>query len=351
MGQLELRNLAINYGSKPIIQDLSLIIDDGEMVSLLGPSGVGKTTILKAIAGLLQPVSGEIIIDGQGVDHLPPEKRDTVLIFQKPLLFPFLDVGQNIGFGLKMARIEGWAAGKQIDKIIKITGLAGLKDRKIHQLSGGQQQRVALARGLVLEPSVLLLDEPLSNLDAELRQQMRELISSLQTQTRTTMLFVTHDQSEAFAISDRICILLDGRLRQTGTPVELFYQPADSEVSRFFGCTNFIQGKIYNGLFESKFGNCVTSAHDLSEAIAVIRPEDIILSATEIKNGTIGRVTQVQFEGSTSRITIKTDNKNFTALSLRPDFIKDQSVWLHFPPERLHIFPKRKNYDSHNNIR
>ncbi len=338
MGRLELRNLTINYDKKPVIRELSLDIHDGEMVSLLGPSGVGKTTILKAIAGLLQPASGKIIIDGQRVDHLPAEKRDAVLIFQKPLLFPFLDVGQNIGFGLKMAKIKGGVAAKQIDKILQITGLEGLKDRKIHQLSGGQQQRVALARGLVLEPSVLLLDEPLSNLDAELRQQMRELISSVQAETGTTMLFVTHDQSEAFAISDRICVLLDGSLRQTGTPTELFYRPADPDVARFFGCTNFICGEIRNGLFESGFGNCATSLSDSPEAIAAIRPEDIVISSTGITNGRVGRVAQVQFEGSTTRLTIEADNETFTALSLRPDFNKEQSVWLHFPSERLHIF-------------
>ena len=339
MGRLELQNLNISYDNRPIIRDLSLDINDSEIVSLLGPSGVGKTTILKAIAGLLPLASGRIIIDDHPVDHLPAEKRDAVLIFQKPLLFPFLNVGQNIGFGLKMAKIKRLAASKQIDKIIEITGLTGLKNRKIHQLSGGQQQRVALARGLVLEPSILLLDEPLSNLDAKLRQQMRELISNVQTRTGTTMLFVTHDQSEAFAISNRICVLLDGSLRQTGTPTQLFYQPADPDVARFFGCVNFIDGQIDKGMFQGDFARCTTSLSDSPKAIAVIRPEDIILSSDKRENGTVGTVTQIQFEGSTTRVTIETDNKTFTALSLRPDFVVKQSVWLYFPPERLHIFP------------
>jgi ABC-type Fe3+/spermidine/putrescine transport system ATPase subunit len=340
MGQLELQNLTIHYEKKPVIRDFSLAINDGEIVSLLGPSGVGKTTILKAIAGLLKPASGRIIINGSPVDHLPAEKRNAVLIFQKPLLFPFLSVGQNIGFGLKMAKITGRLAASKIDKIIKITGLAGLKNRKTHQLSGGQQQRVALARGLVLKPSILLLDEPLSNLDAELRQQMRELISNVQSQTGTTMLFVTHDQSEAFAISDRICVLLNGSLRQTGTPAELFYQPADPEVARFFGCTNLIRGKIHNGVFQSRFVSCATSLGDAKEAVSVIRPENIGLSPAQTTNGIAGKVTQVQFEGSTTRLTVQTENDTFTTLSLRPDFSLKQSVWLHFPPERLHIFPQ-----------
>ncbi len=239
MGRLEVQDLTVRYSHKPVVHNFSLTVNDGEMVSLLGPSGVGKTTILKAIAGLLHPASGKILINGQCVDHLPAEKRDAVLIFQKPLLFPFLDVGQNIAFGLKMAKVKQASARKKIDRILAITGLEGFKNRKIHQLSGGQQQRVALARGLVLEPSVLLLDEPLSNLDAELRQQMRELISSVQAQTGTTMLFVTHDQSEAFAISDRICVLLDGSLRQTGTPCRALLPTGRSGCCQFFRLHQF----------------------------------------------------------------------------------------------------------------
>lgn len=342
MGQLEIQELTISYENKPIVKNLSIEIYDGEMVSLLGPSGVGKTTILKAIAGLLRPDSGKILINGQRIDHLPAEKRDTVLIFQKPLLFPFLDVGQNIGFGLKMAGVNRAVAEKKIDRIIEITGLTGLKKRKIHQLSGGQQQRVALARGLVLEPSILLLDEPLSNLDAELRQQMRDLICLVQGQTGTTMLFVTHDQSEAFAISDRICVLLGGVLRQTGSPTELFYYPQNAEVARFFGCVNFIKGRIENGVFKSEFVSCKTSLSDAAKATGTIRPEDIVLSASQKDDFQRGRVVQVQFEGSTTRLTILSEQNSFTALTLHPEFHKNQTVWLHLPSNRLHIFPDRK---------
>ncbi len=342
MGKLTLQDLTISYERKPVIQNLSLHIDDGELVSLLGPSGVGKTTILKTIAGLLRPASGSIMINGQRVDHLPAEKRDAVLIFQKPLLFPFLDVGKNIGFGLKMAKINGLAAEKKIDRIIEITGLEGLKNRKIHQLSGGQQQRVALARGLVLEPSVLLLDEPLSNLDAELRRQMRELIGSVQAATGITMLFVTHDQSEAFAISDRICVLLDGRLRQTGTPADLFYRPQDADVAGFFGCTNLISGTIRYGLFEAGFASCPTNLANSQQATAVIRPEDIILSSTKNEGSLSGKITQIQFEGSTTRLSIECKEQVFAVLSLHPDFSPGQPVWLSFPADRLHILPQSR---------
>ena len=324
MGHLELQNLTIGYGETTIIRDLSISIGNGEIVSLLGPSGAGKTTILKAIAGLLQPSAGDILINDIPVDHLPAEKRDAVLIFQKPLLFPFLNVAQNIGFGLKMQQISSREARPRIDKILEITELTGLGDRKIHQLSGGQQQRVALARGLVLEPSILLLDEPLSNLDAGLRQQMRELIRTIQKQTGITMLFVTHDQSEALAISDRVCLLLGGTLRQTGPPEELFYHPADPEVAHFFGCDN-----IFN----------------TGEKTFTIRPEDIkIMEAPpdgpdSSQHCLDGEVTGVSFEGSLTRLTVQVEHGLLTVLCRRPAFRTGQKVRLRMPEECIHFFP------------
>jgi len=337
MGRLELQNITINYGATTIVDNLSIFIDNGEIVSLLGPSGAGKTTILKTIAGLIKPVSGSILIDDVPVNHLPAEKRDTVLVFQKPLLFPFLNVAQNIGFGLKMQKINKKAAEEKINKILEITELAGLSQRKVHQLSGGQQQRVALARGLVLEPSILLLDEPLSNLDAELRQQMRELIQTVQKQTGTTMLFVTHDQSEALAVSDRICLLLGGTLRQTGVPEELFYSPADPEVARFFGCDNIFNtnSSIY------QYGNS-----DTPQQLFTIRPEDIdiISSSKTVADSSLhpsftGEIIKVTFEGRLTRLTVKTEEVHVTVLCKRPTFQVGQTIQLHIPEDRVHYFP------------
>ncbi len=345
MGYLELQNLTINYGKTPIIRDLSLSISNGEIVSLLGPSGAGKTTILKTIAGLLQPASGKILINNIPVNHLPAEKRDAVLIFQKPLLFPFLNVAQNIGFGLKMQQITGIKAEKKIGKILEITELTDLQNRKIHQLSGGQQQRVALARGLVLEPSILLLDEPLSNLDASLRQQMRELIQTVQKQTGTTMLFVTHDQSEALTISDRVCLLLDGRLRQVGKPEELFYLPAAPEVARFFGCNNILCGTDDGKKNITTFSNTHLNRCSNGGKPFTIRPEDIeILSASRtgpevLHQSFEGRVIGVTFEGQLTRLTIEVKKIQITVLCGRPTYRIGQSVRLKMPKNCVHFFP------------
>jgi ABC-type Fe3+/spermidine/putrescine transport system ATPase subunit len=342
MGRLELHALTIRYGAKTVISDLNLQLQDGEVLSLLGPSGAGKSTVLKTVAGLLPLFSGSIAINGQPADHLPAERRDAVLIFQRPLLFPFLNVGQNIAFGLRMTGRRGASARQRIEQMIEITGLQGLEQRWVHQLSGGQQQRVALARGLVLEPSILLLDEPFSSLDAELREQMRELIRTIQQQTKTTMLFVTHDQSEAFGVSDRVALLLDGRLRQIGTPEQVFYRPADIDVARFFGCNNVLPGSIRDGYFlGARRVRVPTKRADCSEAVAMIRPEDVRLHpAVSGSERPTGRISDIRFEGAMSRLTVTTeDGPPLSVLSIRPHWRCGEPVGLEFPVDRLHVFP------------
>jgi len=340
MGELRLKNLTIRYDGEPVVRDFNLEIRDGEMVGLLGPSGTGKTTVLKAVAGLLRPHQGEIFIDGQPVQHLPPEKRSAVMVFQKSLLFPFLNVEQNIAFGLRMQRRQDRDSGKRIRKIMQLTELTGLGRRKVHELSGGQQQRVSLARALVLKPAILLLDEPLSNLDANLRQQMRELIQDIQAETRITTLFVTHDQAEALMISHRVGLLLNGRLRQVGEPRELFYRPADPEVARFFGGCNFITGRIKDGHFHSAFATIPTSLTNGNGHLmtATIRPEDILIT-TESTYNLKGRVKKINFEGSATRIWVQCQDSRFVVLTSDADLSPGQQVGLHLPPEKIRIFP------------
>jgi ABC-type Fe3+/spermidine/putrescine transport system ATPase subunit len=340
MGELLLKNLTIRYGSTPVIRDFNLEVLDGEMVALLGPSGTGKTTVLKAVAGLIQPYQGEIFIDGQPVNNLPPEKRSAVMVFQKSLLFPFLNVAQNIAFGLRMRGRQDRDTRQKIQEIMQLTQLSGLGQRKVHELSGGQQQRVSLARALVLKPAILLLDEPLSNLDANLRQQMRELIQDIQAETRITTLFVTHDQAEALMISHRVGLLLDGRLRQVGEPRDLFYRPADPDVARFFGGCNFIKGRIKDGHFQSEFATVPTSHTNGNGHLrtATIRPEDILI-ASESNYNLQGRVQKINFEGSTTRIWVQCRGNRFVVLTSDADFAPGQNVGLQLPPEKIRIFP------------
>jgi ABC-type Fe3+/spermidine/putrescine transport system ATPase subunit len=340
MGDLILKNLTIHYGGEGVVNDFSLEVRNGEMVSLLGPSGAGKTTVLKAVAGLIQPEKGEIFIDGQPVHDLAPEKRSAVMVFQKTLLFPFLNVEQNIAFGLRMQGYKDANARRRIEQILQLTELTGLGRRKVHQLSGGQQQRVSLARALVLKPAVLLLDEPLSNLDANLRQQMRELIQDIQAETRITTLFVTHDQAEALMISHRVCLLLNGRLRQTGNPRELFYLPADPEVARFFGGCNFIQGRVKDGVFRSEFANVPAPGANGNGHLrtATIRPEDILLSP-DAKYDLHGKIVKTNFEGSATRIWINCRENRFVVLTSDNDYTPGQSVRIHLPPDKIRIFP------------
>lgn len=344
MGALQLENLNIDYGSREVIREFNLTVEDGQMVSILGPSGAGKSTILRAVAGLLEPSGGDIRLNGRSLRGVPPEKRDVIMVFQRALLFPFMNVEQNVAFGLRMQKRSRREIARRIAHILALTRLEGLAHRKVHELSGGQQQRVSLARALVLKPAVLLLDEPLSSLDANLRQQMRELIQEVQIRTGITTVFVTHDQSEALMLSDRVTLLLDGRLRQTGTPRELFYRPVDCDVARFFGGANFFQGTIREGMFYSDLGRFPVgeAGGNGRRLTATIRPEDIAISD---KNSLPlqGVVEKIRFEGSATRLNIRCGDHVLTALTADRHYDAGQVVHLQLPPEKIRVFPRAED--------
>jgi len=340
MGVLALDELSIAYGADTVVRGLTLEVAEGELVSLLGPSGAGKTSVLKAVAGLLAPAGGDVRIDGCSVRGLPPEKRSAVMVFQKPLLFPFMNVAQNIGFGLRMQAVAPAEARRRIRDILELTRLTGFEGRRVHEISGGQQQRVALARALVLKPAILLLDEPLSSLDANLRQQMRELLQDIQSETRVTTLLVTHDQSEALMLSHRIGLLLDGRLRQVGTPHDLFHRPADRAVAEFFGGCNFLTGRLQGGLFACEIGSfpapgVVANGHRLT---AAIRPEDILVGG-DCDHPIPGRVRRTRFEGAATRLWVDCGPVRLVVLTPRGDLLPGQPVCLRLPAEKIRIFP------------
>jgi ABC-type Fe3+/spermidine/putrescine transport system ATPase subunit len=232
---LQLRNVTASYGDAVVLRDLSLEVNGGELLALLGPSGCGKTTMLKIIAGLLEPARGEILFGDQVFSKVPAEKRGAAMVFQKPLLFPHLTVAENIAFGLKMRKVAREDSARRVDEALRMVQLEGYGARRTRELSGGQEQRVSLARALVTNPRVLLLDEPFSALDVGLRVEMRSLVRHLHRRLQITTVFVTHDQEEAVTIADRIAFLIDGNLEQVGRPQDFYTSPRTAEAARFFG--------------------------------------------------------------------------------------------------------------------
>ncbi|HRO58802.1 MAG TPA: ABC transporter ATP-binding protein [Burkholderiaceae bacterium] len=246
MSKLVLRNVSRSFGDFAAVNDLNLTIEEGELVSLLGPSGCGKTTTLRMMAGFLSPTDGTIEVAGKIVSSpgssLPPERRNMSMIFQSYAIWPNMTVAENVGFGLKIRKTPAAEMRRRVDEILEIVQLGALRDRYPAELSGGQQQRVALARSIVVKPAVLLLDEPLSNLDANLREEMRFEIRRLHDEFRITMVYVTHDQAEAMVTSDRIAVMNKGRIEQIDSPYELYCRPKTSFVAGFIGRTNFLEG-------------------------------------------------------------------------------------------------------------
>jgi putative spermidine/putrescine transport system ATP-binding protein len=238
---VSLSDVTLSYGQTVAVPNLNLNIREGELIALLGPSGCGKTTSMRAIAGLLAPASGKIMIDGADVTRMPANKRGIGLVFQSYALFPHLSAFENVAFGLRLRKLSDAEVRRKTDAGMATVGLTGFETRKPAEMSGGQQQRLALARSLVMEPKVLLLDEPLSNLDARLRLEMRNELQRVQKDTGITMVFVTHDQSEALALADRIVLMKDGQIEQLGTPAQLYAEPSTAFAADFMGFENIFR--------------------------------------------------------------------------------------------------------------
>ena len=309
---LEVENVSHRYGGgAPALEGLSLAVEPGELVALLGPSGCGKTTALKILAGLLRPTAGDVRVGGLSVVGTPPEKREAAMVFQKPLLFPHMSVAQNVGFGLRMRGARKGEIESKAEEALRRVRMDGFADRSPEELSGGQQQRVALARALVTQPRLLLLDEPFSALDANLREEMRDLVLRLQREGGHTTVFVTHDQEEAVVLADRIALIFDGRLQMYDRPEAFYDRPATREVARFFGATNFIEGRAGNGSVGTPLGNLrLVSSAPPGEVTLTIRPEAVRLEDGE--NSFTARVisaaylgTQVHYELRTTGTTLR----------------------------------------------
>ena len=278
--QLVLENISKHFGSLVAVQDVDLVIEPGEFICFLGPSGCGKTTLLRIITGFEQQTIGNLIYDGKVINDVIPQKRDFGIVFQSYALFPNMTVHQNIAFGLKMRKVPKRLSDERVGEILQLVGLTEWESHYPSQLSGGQQQRVALGRAIAIKPKVLLLDEPLSALDAKIRLRLRTVIKKLQEELGITMIYVTHDQEEALAMADRVVIMRDGEIRQIGTPWEIYKEPKTSFIAEFVGTSNFITAKKING--KAQFGQLemvVSNLDDFdSETVYLaIRPENIEL--------------------------------------------------------------------------
>ena len=347
MASVELRGLTKRYGDVAVVDDISLAIEHGHLVCLLGPSGCGKTTTLRLIAGFVEPSAGEIRVGDKLISSpahsLPPERRNMSMIFQSYALWPHMTVAENIVYGLKLRKMDRETIAKKLAAILATTKLAPLAERYPGELSGGQQQRVALARALIVEPETLLLDEPLSNLDANLREEMRFEVRRLHDAYRYTTVYVTHDQSEAMTTADLICVMNHGKIEQAGSPEDVYDRPRSEFVARFIGSSNVVKGKAQDEARIDLAGaalRCVGAKLTPGAAAAVsIRPHDVKISATQpqqAENTVPATVTrQVFLGGSRDYMVELKDGTQLRVVTTADESIAQGSaVWLVLPPEK-----------------
>jgi ABC-type Fe3+/spermidine/putrescine transport system ATPase subunit len=343
MAKVELLNLSKNYPGRktPVLDQFSLTVDSGELVSLLGPSGSGKSTLLRLITGIEYPDSGDILFDGKSILSIPPNKRGAVLMFQKAYLFPFLSVEENIGFGLKVQGATKQTIQIEVAKILDLIGLPGIERRKPAHLSGGEQQRVALARALIVRPTLLLLDEPLSSLDTAVRQNLQEAIRRIQHELGITAILVTHDLGEAMGMSDRMALLLEGKVAAIDEPMKLFQKPPSSQVAKFVGIDTFLKGRVNHGTLETQHGNLTvrTNGFVSDSATFAIRPEHIEVGSELAENILTGVVKDCMYRGEYVEYQIQIDTMVVRARVAMPAAMipHGEVIKVAFPAE--HLFP------------
>lgn len=342
---VKLENFSKSYGEKTIIKNIDLEVYENEFLTLLGSSGCGKTTILRSISGLDYPTSGKIYIDGEDVTNLEPPKRQVNTIFQNYALFPLMTIKENIAFGLKMKKVPEVEIEKRVKEMLKLVHLEGYENRKPKELSGGEQQRVSIVRGLINNPKVLLLDEPLSALDLKLRKKMQIELKQLQKKFGITFIYVTHDQEEALSMSDRIVVIKDGKIEQIGTPTEVYESPNSLYVADFLGEANIFKGEVI-----SKEGTKCTvrtpenqdlkiyaKGNEIGDKLnIVIRPENVKISKTAQKNNCLeGAVDNLIYDGAFTKIYIKVGKKIIKSVYYGNDkpYSEGDSVYIYWTIE------------------
>ena len=314
MALLELQNITAGYDKNVILKDFNLNVERGELVSLLGSSGCGKTTTLRLIAGFSEPMAGQMIFDGRDYTHVPLHKRNFGFVFQSYALFPHMTVFDNVAFGLKMRKLSKEKTREEVMHILDVVDLHGFENRYPREMSGGQRQRVALARAMVIKPDLMLFDEPLSNLDAKLRVKMRVEIRRLQQELGFTAIYVTHDQEECFAISDKVAIMNGGVIEQMGTPSEIYNNPQTEFIARFVGFENFFDlTRSGEGSFKTAAGHELAVARDRAgeRFKGCIRPEDVTIAPAGTPGGIPGEVMVSTFLGRHNQLNVRTDIGEF----------------------------------------
>lgn len=353
MTQLELVNLVKRFGSIAAVDGISLTVEPGQLVALLGPSGCGKTTTLRMIAGLEAPTDGDVRFDDDSVVALPPHRRDIGMVFQRYVLFPHMSVERNISFGLRMRGMGRDEVRQRVDEILDVVQLVPQRDRFPSQLSGGQQQRVAIARTIVTDPRVLLMDEPLANLDAKLREEMRSFITELQKRLGITTVFVTHDQIEAIELADQIGVMFDGRIVQFGTPEEVFNRPRTPRVAEFMGATNLVEGDVRaaddgRAVLEGPLGRFLVAGGGTpgEGRLATIRPEHIDLAPADDDlagdpNSYRATIEEAVYYGGIVSYRVRAKSATLTVRDRSTRrFERGEEVVARLPSEHLWIFPE-----------
>ncbi|MBB6481361.1 ABC transporter ATP-binding protein [Spirochaeta isovalerica] len=340
---LRISGLAKSYGGQRVVDNISLSIDRNEFLTLLGPSGCGKTTTLRMVGGFETPDGGEIFYENRIINAIPPYQRNINTVFQNYALFPHLNVGENIAFGLRCSRKPEKEIRRKIGEMLELVNLPDFEKRSIASLSGGQQQRIAIARALVNEPGLLLLDEPLGALDLKLRQGMQNELKRIQKQVGITFIYVTHDQEEALSMSDHIAVMNGGRIQQYGTPVDIYNEPENTFVADFIGESNIIPGTMKKDYLVSLAGRdftCVDKDFKENEEInAVIRPEDIIICSPDDNGALRGKVISTIFRGVHWEMTVETEHSTWL-LHNTVQASPGDNIGLNIEPDAIHIMRK-----------
>ena len=346
---IEFSHVSKSFGDKSVLKDINLYINKGEFITLLGPSGCGKTTLLRMIAGFLEPDEGELLMDGKPLAGIPPHERPLNTVFQRYALFPHLDVYDNIAFGLKLKKVPQDEIDKRVRRVLKLVAMSDYEDRDVETLSGGQQQRIAIARAIVNQPKVLLLDEPLAALDLKMRKDMQIELKEMHRKLGITFIYVTHDQEEALTMSDTIVVLNEGRIQQIGTPTDIYNEPVNCFVADFIGESNILKGRMVGerrvAFIKHEF-DCVDDFETGERVDVVVRPEDIYFTTDPAKCQFKAKVNTCTFKGVHYEMWVDTDTGYELMIQDYDAYPVGSEVMLYIDPDDIQVMKKERTCNT-----